>query len=56
MLENQYYSPKKLAGFCCKPFTAADIIEMEAKILEIVDFNLVIPHQLSELLLVTTFY
>ena len=43
------YSTKELAALSSRSITPADIVEREAVILELIDFNVIIPHQLEEL-------
>lgn len=44
-------SLRNLAALAGKHITASDIVDMEAAILNIVDFDLTIPHHLEELYL-----
>jgi len=50
MASTKSYHPRELAALSSKQISASDIVNMEETILELVDYNLVIPHQLYELM------
>lgn len=52
MTSSHIYSTKEIASLSNQSATPTDIIDMELVILQLVDYNLVIPHQLEELFFV----